>query len=242
MRERKEARVARTAMLETTSRRRVARSDYEAWLDERDARTPLTRADLHSANDDMAASAVAAGGGMQAVIDATGLRTLENVVSLIDPAILKQALDNDVLAQAAHPADLAATAKTLSAPGEPKLDEETEARAPLIAGARLTLRGRGRALASRRFASAQPRESRARARSARTVLAARCSWSCPFSPSLSSSLSAASRSRALPALGSWPSAIRLQFAHVVGELRPRRRLAVPQRIGCSITSEILANQ
>jgi hypothetical protein len=50
----------------------------------------------------MAASAVAAGGGMQAVIDATGLRTLENVVSLIDPAILKQALDNDVLAQAAH--------------------------------------------------------------------------------------------------------------------------------------------
>ena len=102
-RERKEARVARTAMLETTSRRRVARSGHEAWLDERDARTPLTRADLHSANDDMADSAVAAGGGMQAVIDATGLRTRENVVSLIDPAILKQALNNDVLAQAAHP-------------------------------------------------------------------------------------------------------------------------------------------
>jgi hypothetical protein len=100
-RERKEARVARTAMLETTSR--LARSDYEAWLDKRDARTPLTRADLHSANDDMAANAVAAGGGMQAVIDATGLRTLENVVSLIDPAILKQALDNDVLARAEHP-------------------------------------------------------------------------------------------------------------------------------------------
>ena len=102
-RERKEARVARTAMLKTTSRRRVARSDYDAWLDERDAHTPLTRADLHSANDDMAASAVAAGGGMQAVIDATGLRTLENVVNLIDPAILKQALDNDVIARAEHP-------------------------------------------------------------------------------------------------------------------------------------------
>jgi hypothetical protein len=102
-RERKEARVARTAMLETTSRRRVAPSDYEAWLDEHDVRTPLTRADLHSANDDMAASAVAAGGGMQAVIDATDLRTLENIVSLIDPAILKQAMDNDVLARAEHP-------------------------------------------------------------------------------------------------------------------------------------------
>ena len=34
---------------------------------------------------------------MQAVIDATGLRTLENVTNLIDPAILKEALDNDVL-------------------------------------------------------------------------------------------------------------------------------------------------
>jgi hypothetical protein len=45
----------------------------------------------------MAAHVVAAGGGMQAVIDSTGLRTLENVVGLIDPAILKQALDNDVL-------------------------------------------------------------------------------------------------------------------------------------------------
>jgi hypothetical protein len=40
---------------------------------------------------------------MQAVIDATGLRTLENIVRLIDPAILKQALDNDVLEQV-HPA------------------------------------------------------------------------------------------------------------------------------------------
>ena len=37
---------------------------------------------------------------MQAVIDATGLHTYENVLSVIDPAILKQALDNDALAQA----------------------------------------------------------------------------------------------------------------------------------------------
>jgi hypothetical protein len=35
--------------------------------------------------------------GIQDVIEATDLRTLENVTNLIDPAILKQALDNDVL-------------------------------------------------------------------------------------------------------------------------------------------------
>ncbi len=40
---------------------------------------------------------------MQAVIEATNLRTLENVVGGIDPAILKRALDNDVLAQALPP-------------------------------------------------------------------------------------------------------------------------------------------
>jgi hypothetical protein len=115
-RERKKARVARTAILETVSRR----SEYEAWLDERDARTPLTRADLHSPNDDMATRTVASGGGMQAVIDATGLGTLENVVNLIDPAILKQALDNDVLALAEHPPGLAATAQARYS--QPKLE------------------------------------------------------------------------------------------------------------------------
>lgn len=36
---------------------------------------------------------------MQEVIDATDLRTLENVVGLIDPAILKDAYDNDLLKQ-----------------------------------------------------------------------------------------------------------------------------------------------
>jgi len=38
-------------------------------------REPLTRADLHSWNDETAAHVVAAGGGMQDVIAATGLRT-----------------------------------------------------------------------------------------------------------------------------------------------------------------------
>jgi hypothetical protein len=60
-------------------------------------------ADLYSQNDDTAARVVAEGGGMQAVIAATGLHTRENVLGLIDPAILKQALDNDLLAQVPPP-------------------------------------------------------------------------------------------------------------------------------------------
>ena len=39
---------------------------------------------------------------MQAVIEATNLRTLENLTGLIDPAILKRALDNDAPEQT-HP-------------------------------------------------------------------------------------------------------------------------------------------
>jgi len=101
--EREQARRAGAAVAERTSRRRRPRSPYEAWLDEHDARRPLTRADLHSQSDETAARVVAAGGGMQAVIEATGLRTRENVVRLIDPAILKQALDNDALEQAPPP-------------------------------------------------------------------------------------------------------------------------------------------
>ena len=44
-----------------------------------------------AANVETAARAVAAGGGMQAVVDATGLRTRENVLAVIDPAILDRA-------------------------------------------------------------------------------------------------------------------------------------------------------
>jgi hypothetical protein len=77
-----------------------ARTPYEAWLDERNRRPPDTRADQHSGSDKTAARVVAEGRGIQAVIDATGLRTLENVVRRIDPAILELAFDNDVLGQA----------------------------------------------------------------------------------------------------------------------------------------------
>jgi len=80
---------------------------YAAWLNERDARVPLTRADRYSRNDDTAARVVAADGGMQAVIEATGLRTRENVDRLIDPAILEEARQNDAPpAAAAESADL----------------------------------------------------------------------------------------------------------------------------------------
>ncbi|HEY8777786.1 MAG TPA: hypothetical protein VIM33_15065 [Gaiellaceae bacterium] len=102
-REREDARRANAAVREIASRPRRSRSPLAAWLDERDAGQPLTRADLHSQNDDIAARAVAAGGGIQDVIDATDLRTLGNVVSLIDPAILKDAYDNDLLRQARPP-------------------------------------------------------------------------------------------------------------------------------------------
>ena len=78
---------------------RVLRSarthSYADWLNERDARVSLVRAGLHSPNEQAAERAVAAGGGMQALIETTGLRTLENVLALIDPAILDQARQND---------------------------------------------------------------------------------------------------------------------------------------------------
>ncbi len=97
-RERTQAHYTKAASREFASPRRPPRNSYEAWLDEHDAPVePLTRADRHSQNDDIAASVVAEGGGIQDVIEATDLRTLENVTNLIDPAILNQALDNDVL-------------------------------------------------------------------------------------------------------------------------------------------------
>jgi lambda repressor-like predicted transcriptional regulator len=55
----------------------------------------LARAqDLRSRNDELAERAVEAGGGIEAVIEATGLRTRENVLRAIDPAILVRAFDN----------------------------------------------------------------------------------------------------------------------------------------------------
>jgi hypothetical protein len=94
----RERRAARDQLAAGRSRRRAGGA-YAAWLDERNARLPLARADLHSQNDLTAARTVAAGGGMQAVIEATGLRTRENVLRSIDPAILEQAFQNDAAAK-----------------------------------------------------------------------------------------------------------------------------------------------
>jgi hypothetical protein len=90
--ERTQARRARAAARERSSRRGRVRSPEEAWLEERDARQPPTRSDLHSRADEAAARVVAAGGGSQALIEATGLRTFENVARLIDPVIVRRAL------------------------------------------------------------------------------------------------------------------------------------------------------
>lgn len=97
--ERRQVAEARATGATTTSRRRKARTPYEAWLDERDAARPLTRSDRRSQLDDIAEAVVAAGGGLHAVIDGTGLRTRENVLNLIDPEILVRAFDDDALNQ-----------------------------------------------------------------------------------------------------------------------------------------------
>lgn len=73
---------------------RPRRNAYEAWLDDGETRLPPLRADLRSRNDELAERAVEAGGGTEAVIDATGLRTRGNVLRAIDPAILVRAFDN----------------------------------------------------------------------------------------------------------------------------------------------------
>jgi lambda repressor-like predicted transcriptional regulator len=86
--------------------RRARRSDFEAaWLDDRDARRPLLPQDLRSRSDELAAGAAESGGGIDALIEATGLRTLENLVGNIDPAILVRAYDNDAAARAFAPPD-----------------------------------------------------------------------------------------------------------------------------------------
>jgi hypothetical protein len=73
----------------------VVRGAYAAWLDERDRARPLTRAELHSGSDDIAAAVAASGAGIEAIVEATDLRTRENVYDSIDPAILVHAFAND---------------------------------------------------------------------------------------------------------------------------------------------------
>jgi hypothetical protein len=46
-------------------------------------------------NDDLAETVVAAGGGVEQVIDVTGLRTRENALHNVDAQIMRRALAND---------------------------------------------------------------------------------------------------------------------------------------------------
>jgi hypothetical protein len=94
---------ARTRRAVAASAPRPRRSAYAAWLDENDRRLPLLRADLRSRNDELAERAVEAGGGIEAVIKATGLRTHENALRALDPAILVRAFDNSATRAPAQP-------------------------------------------------------------------------------------------------------------------------------------------
>lgn len=73
----------------------LRRSDYEEWLDERERPRGLSSTERMSINDELAAQVVAAGGGIQELIEATGLRTLRNVCVLINPQIVVSADAND---------------------------------------------------------------------------------------------------------------------------------------------------
>jgi hypothetical protein len=70
-------------------------SEYANWLDDRDHSRPLSRRDLWSTNDELAAEVTAAGGGIAAGIEATRLKTEENVRRLIDAEIVVEADKND---------------------------------------------------------------------------------------------------------------------------------------------------
>jgi hypothetical protein len=70
-------------------------SEYANWLDDRDHGRPLTRRELWSTNDELAAEVTTAGGGLVAVIEVTRLNTEANVRRLIDPEIVERADEND---------------------------------------------------------------------------------------------------------------------------------------------------
>jgi hypothetical protein len=73
---------------------------HALWLDERDLARPPTRAELHSQLDDIAARTAATDGRLEEIVEATDLRTHENVFCSIDPAILVCAFENDAAAAA----------------------------------------------------------------------------------------------------------------------------------------------
>ena len=81
--------------LEAWARRRPRRSGYPGWLDEHDAPKGAHSRGRYSANDDSAEAVVVAGGGVEQVIEETGLRTRKNALRNIDAQIMQRALAND---------------------------------------------------------------------------------------------------------------------------------------------------
>lgn len=80
--------------LKAWARRQRRRSGYEGWLDEHDApRGPSSR-QRFSVSDEVAEAVVAAGGGVEQVMAATGL-SRENALRNIDAQTLRRALAND---------------------------------------------------------------------------------------------------------------------------------------------------
>jgi hypothetical protein len=71
------------------------RSEEEVWLDERDAPPGVPSWERWSINDEEAEKAVAAGGGIEEVMQATGFRTRLAVYEAIDPQIVVRALRNE---------------------------------------------------------------------------------------------------------------------------------------------------
>jgi hypothetical protein len=101
----RDAELARSYSESIVDRSQRVGSPYTTWLDEHDRRRPWLQADLRSRNDVPAARVVEEGGGIAAVIDATGLRTFENVRWRIDPAVLVCAFDNDAADSVSAPPD-----------------------------------------------------------------------------------------------------------------------------------------
>ena len=90
-----------------TLRKGPRRSGYRGWLDERGAPRGLSSRERYSENDDLAREVVEAGGGVEQLIDATGLRTRKSVFKNIDPQILERGLANDAkFAANARPDDV----------------------------------------------------------------------------------------------------------------------------------------
>jgi DNA-binding transcriptional MocR family regulator len=69
-------------------------SEYEVWLDQREAPRYLSSKERVSVSYELAEKAVSAGGGVEEVIEATGLRTWQHVYRLISAQVVARALTN----------------------------------------------------------------------------------------------------------------------------------------------------